>query len=159
MDINKASAEELEQAFEVDGTRARYLVDYRNKNGGFRSWDDVKKVPGFEDKMVENLRTAGLTLSGADSHSQQKLSNTRGSDAQARREGEGNETRGGFDVNTASPEQLQSVAQIDGERASYFIEARRRVGRFESWEQIKREAPSFEDGMIERLKQAGARLG
>ncbi len=62
-DINRASAEELETAFEVDGTRARYIVDYREKHGPFRNWEDVKQVPGFEDRMVENLQAAGLTLS------------------------------------------------------------------------------------------------
>jgi hypothetical protein len=52
MDINKASAEQLEQAFQVDGTRARYLVERRNAMGGFQSWEDVKRVPGFEDKII-----------------------------------------------------------------------------------------------------------
>lgn len=144
MDINKASAEELEQAFQVDGTRARYLVEYRNKNGGFRSWEDVKRVPGFEDKMVENLRAAGLNI-GADGSASER----------SRAEGSHG---GALDVNTATKEQLQQVAQIDGERAQYLLDARRRVGRFNSWDQLKREVPSFEDGMIERLKQAGARL-
>lgn len=62
MDINNASVEELEQAFQVDGTRARYLAERRRELGGFRSWEDVKHVAGFEDKMVENLKAAGLTI-------------------------------------------------------------------------------------------------
>jgi len=54
MDINKASAEELGKAFQVDGTRARYIVEHRQKQGSFKSWEDVKQVPGFEDKMVDS---------------------------------------------------------------------------------------------------------
>jgi DNA uptake protein ComE-like DNA-binding protein len=52
MDINEASAEQLENAFQVDGVRARYIVDRRDKRGPFQSWEDVKQVPGFEDKMA-----------------------------------------------------------------------------------------------------------
>jgi competence ComEA-like helix-hairpin-helix protein len=144
MDINKASAEELENAFQVDGVRARYIVEHRNKIGPFQRWDDVKQVPGFEDKMVENLQAAGLTLQPArkdePSHSSRKT--------HAR----------SMDLNSASAEDLEAVAQIDGERARYLIEARSRLGGFKSWEEVKREAPSFEDGMIANLQEAGFRI-
>ncbi len=63
MDINRASAEELERTFEVDGERARYIIDKRNQMGGFDSWEQIKElVPNIDEKMVENLRAAGLTL-------------------------------------------------------------------------------------------------
>lgn len=48
---------------------------------------------------------------------------------------------------------------MDGIRAQYLIEARNRVGGFRSWEQLKQEAPSFEEGMVQNLQQAGATLG
>jgi DNA uptake protein ComE-like DNA-binding protein len=133
MDINKASAEQLESAFQVDGTRARYLVEHRRKSGPFKNWDEVKQVPGFEDKMVENLLEAGLTI--------------------------GATTDKGLDVNAASIEDLESVFQMDGERARYLIETRNRLGGFESWEQLKEEAPSFAEGMVQNLQQTGATIG
>ena len=62
------------------------------------------------------------------------------------------------DVNSASAEQREKVFQTDGERARYLIDARNRLGAFKSWEEIKSEVPSFDDGMIENMKQAGARV-
>ena len=133
----------------MDGTRARYLIEQRNKLGSFTSWEQVKQVPGFEDKMVENLRNAGLTI-GTGSRGDEM------SGADGRRE---NSRSGrGFDLNSASAEDLDRVFQIDGERASYLLDARKRLGKFTSWEQVKSEVPSFDDGMIENLKKSGARL-
>ncbi|HZU24058.1 MAG TPA: helix-hairpin-helix domain-containing protein [Bryobacteraceae bacterium] len=150
MDINKATAEQLEKAFEVDGTRARYIVDYREKQGPFRSWEEVKQVPGFEDRMVENLRAAGLTLGSGDVESHPE--HQRGTGSSTRRSG-------GLDINSASAQELQRVFQMDGTRAGYLIDARNRIGGFRSWDDVKREAPSFDDGMIENLRRAGGRLG
>ncbi len=48
---------------------------------------------------------------------------------------------------------------MDGTRARYLVEARNRLGGFRSWDQVKQEVPSFEDGMIRNLQQAGARIG
>lgn len=42
--------------------------------------------------------------------------------------------------------------------ARYLVEARSRVGGFKSWDDLKREAVSFEDGMVERLQKAGFTL-
>lgn len=152
MDINKASAEELEHAFQVDGTRAQYLVEQREHSGAFKSWDDVKQVPGFEDKMVENLQAAGLTIGTGESTgnrtSQERNTDTSGGETHER----------GINLNSASAEQLERAAQLDGMRAHYLIDARNRLGGFQSWDDVKREVPSFEDGMIENLKKAGIRI-
>lgn len=147
MDINKASAEELQNAFQVDGARARYIVEHRDKIGPFRSWEDVKHVPGFEDKMVDNLRAAGLTL-GRSRESRSLEEVTSGAQTE----------KAGRDLNSASLDDLEAVSQIDGERARYLIEARTRLGGFKSWDDVKREASSFEDGMVEHLKDAGFRV-
>jgi|SRR5579884_2315771 len=149
MDINKATAEELEKTFQVDGTRARYLVERRQKIGPFKSWDDVKNVPSFEDRMVENLRAAGLTLGGSDDDKRQRRETKPRDDERA----------GGLDINSASAEELQRVFELDGVRAGYLIETRNRIGGFKSWDELRREAPSFDDGMVENLRKAGGRLG
>jgi len=150
MDINKATPEELEKAFQVDGIRAGYIIERRDKQGPFRSWEEVKQVPGFEDRMVENLRAAGLTLGSGQGESNRKQE---GQDQSRSR------NAGGLDINSASAEELQRVFQMDGTRARYLIETRKRIGGFRSWDELKREAPSFDDGMIENLREAGARLG
>jgi hypothetical protein len=51
------------------------------------------------------------------------------------------------------------VFQIDGERARYLVETRERLGGFRSWDELTREAPSFDEDMVENLKSAGARIG
>ena len=172
MNINKASAQELENTFQLDGTRARYLEDYRSKHGEFASWDQVKQVPSFDDGMINNLRAAGLTL-GPDTHSEKSSrSGDGGSDApsRGRQQSSSTDTKTGSqsasqrgssrssghrDLNDASEEELQRAGQLDGQRSRYLVDARNRLGRFTSWEQVKQEVPSFEDRMIERLQQAG----
>jgi DNA uptake protein ComE-like DNA-binding protein len=67
VDINQANAEELQQAFQVDGERAEYLVNRRRELGGFSSWEQIKdEVPTFEDKMVQHLEQAGFTMMRTD---------------------------------------------------------------------------------------------
>lgn len=173
MDINRASREDLQQAFEVDGERAQYILDKRNQLGGFDSWEQIKEVvPSIEDGMVENLRAAGLTIGpkvsahnrqeSASSHDRETVSRERQeehSSVSSRRKE--NASSGGSatrDVNTVSREELKRVCQIDGERAEYFMRAREQSGGFKSWEQIKDSVPSFDDGMVNRLRNAGFRI-
>lgn len=65
IDINRASIEELERTFQISNDRAQKILSTRRQLGGFKSWDDVKKVPGISDGMIENMRQAGLTLGAA----------------------------------------------------------------------------------------------
>ncbi len=58
IDLNMASVEELLRAG-MDAERARYLVDYGDEHGRFRTWDDVKSVPGFSQKLIETLKENG----------------------------------------------------------------------------------------------------
>ena len=62
------------------------------------------------------------------------------------------------DLNTASREELEVICQIDGQRAEYFVEKRRELGGYSSWEQIKEKVSSFDGGTIKRLKKAGFSL-
>jgi competence protein ComEA len=58
VDINKADAKTI--AKELDGiglTRAQAIVEYREKNGGFKSVDDLKKVKGIGGKTIEQNRS------------------------------------------------------------------------------------------------------
>lgn len=62
------------------------------------------------------------------------------------------------DLNTASREELEVICQIDGQRAECFVEKRRELGGYTSWEQIKEKVSSFDGGTIKRLKKAGFSL-
>ncbi len=63
VDLNRASEQELAQVGGLGPERARRIVQSRP----FRSWDDLKGVEGFSDKLVDDLRQAGATLGGGES--------------------------------------------------------------------------------------------
>lgn len=61
VDLNRASEQELGQVGGIGPERAARIVQARP----FHSWDDVKRVEGFSDKLVNDLREAGATLGGS----------------------------------------------------------------------------------------------
>lgn len=63
-DLNKADKQQITKAFQVSDKKADEIVKFREQNGGFQSWDDVKKIPGFSDEMSKNLRQAGAEIDG-----------------------------------------------------------------------------------------------
>ena len=64
MNLNTATAEEIAAANieRLDRKKADELVKFREENGPFNSWDDVKKVPGFNNDRIRELQKAGVTL-------------------------------------------------------------------------------------------------
>ena len=58
VDINKADAKTI--AKELDGiglSRAQAIVEYREKNGAFKSLDELRKVKGIGAKTLEQNRS------------------------------------------------------------------------------------------------------
>lgn len=60
VDLNSASPEELDRIGGLGHERVQRII----QNRPFRSWDDLKRVEGFGDKLVEDLKNAGATLGG-----------------------------------------------------------------------------------------------
>ncbi|NDV13288.1 ComEA family DNA-binding protein [Crenobacter caeni] len=56
VNLNSASQAELEALNGIGPAKAKAIVDYRTKNGPFKSVDDLNKVPGIGDKTMEALR-------------------------------------------------------------------------------------------------------
>jgi len=54
--INKAKAIELESALSLRRSQAKAFIEYRDKNGGFHSIDDLKKAPGIDPTVVEEKK-------------------------------------------------------------------------------------------------------
>ena len=54
ININKASAEELTQLKGVGPSIAAKIVEYRDKNGPFKSPEDITMVSGIGAKTYEN---------------------------------------------------------------------------------------------------------
>lgn len=64
VNLNMATETELDALKGVGPVKAKAIVDYRTKNGPFKSVDDLEKVPGFGKKTVDSLR-ADITVGGA----------------------------------------------------------------------------------------------
>jgi competence ComEA-like helix-hairpin-helix protein len=58
VDLNKASEEDLQRVGGIGEQRAKRIVE----NRPFQSWEDLKKVEGFNEKLVEDLQKSGATL-------------------------------------------------------------------------------------------------
>lgn len=63
IDLNTVSLDDLVRLAGMSRHRAELLVDYRGEHGLFRTWDDVKSVPGFSQKFIEQLKGAGAFIS------------------------------------------------------------------------------------------------
>lgn len=53
ININTASAEELEQLYRVGPAYAVRIIEYREKNGSFEKPEDIMNVPGIGSKAFE----------------------------------------------------------------------------------------------------------
>ena len=56
ININTASAEELEQLPEIGPAIAGRIVEHRERNGPFRSVDELAAIDGISERMVDELR-------------------------------------------------------------------------------------------------------
>lgn len=56
VDLNTASQAELEAVNGIGPKKAQAIIDFRKKNGPFKSVDDLDNVPGFGKKTVEEVK-------------------------------------------------------------------------------------------------------
>ena len=66
VDINKADAATLAKELKgVGAAKAKAIVEYRAKNGSFKSIDELRKVNGIGDRLLEQNRS-NIVISTAD---------------------------------------------------------------------------------------------
>jgi competence protein ComEA len=63
VNINTATKEELMTLKGVGDKRAQEIIDYRKKNGNFKSIDDLEKVPGIGPGLMKQIRSE-VTVTG-----------------------------------------------------------------------------------------------
>jgi competence protein ComEA len=56
LEVNKATAGEIGQVFGVSERIADGVVAYRDKQGGFKTIDDLKKAPDVDGAKIETLK-------------------------------------------------------------------------------------------------------
>jgi competence protein ComEA len=56
VNLNTANQSQLEGLKGIGPVKAKAILNYRKKNGAFKSVDDLQNVPGFGDKTIANIR-------------------------------------------------------------------------------------------------------
>lgn len=56
VNVNKASAQDLESSLGLAKAEAEAIVKYREKNGNFKTWHDVAAVPGVSAAEIEGMQ-------------------------------------------------------------------------------------------------------
>jgi competence protein ComEA len=57
VNINTATKEELTSIKGIGEKRAQEIIDYRKKNGNFKSVDELEKVPGVGPGLMKQIRS------------------------------------------------------------------------------------------------------
>jgi competence protein ComEA len=63
VNINSASEKQLAELDGIGPAKAKAIIDYRKKNGPFKSTEDLKKVNGIGDATFDKIK-GDLVLSG-----------------------------------------------------------------------------------------------
>ena len=62
VNINKATAEELDRLPGIGPAKAKAIIDYRNQNGDFKTIEDIQKVKGIKSgefsKIVDRIKVS-----------------------------------------------------------------------------------------------------
>ena len=77
VNINTATKEELTTLKGVGDKRAQEIIDYRKKNGNFKSVDDLEKVPGIGPGLMKQIRS-DVTVTGKTSTDKPAKAETEG---------------------------------------------------------------------------------
>jgi competence protein ComEA len=56
VNVNKASAQDLETSLGLAKADAEAVVRYREQNGNFKTWHDVAAVPGVSAAKIEEVQ-------------------------------------------------------------------------------------------------------
>jgi competence protein ComEA len=56
VNVNKAEAKDLEAALDLSTEAAAAIVQYREKNGAFKTIDGLKKVPGLDPSKIDSQK-------------------------------------------------------------------------------------------------------
>jgi len=64
LDLNTATEQELTGIQGMNKDHAKKIIEYRNQNGQFKTWEDLKRIPGIPGNMMDTLKRHGCTVGG-----------------------------------------------------------------------------------------------
>jgi competence protein ComEA len=132
LDLNRATAEELQQLSGIGPAISSEIVRYRQSRGGFRSVEELVEVPGIGPKRLEQFRPSlfveGVGGPGAftDSTAMQT------SDTISKQTGSSR-----ISLNRAGAEELEKLPGIGPALAGRIIQYRQVYGPFQTLEEIQ----------------------
>jgi competence protein ComEA len=121
LNINTAEVEEVELLPGIGKVKAKRIIDYRDKIGGFKSIEQLMEVPGIGEGILEKIR--GMII--LDKY---------GGFKEKKDKFESHEEK--ININTASLQELQKLPRIGVVKASRIIEYREKHGGFKSIDEI-----------------------
>ncbi len=64
LDLNTATEQELMGIQGIGKDHVKKMIEYRNQNGPFKGWEDLKRIPGMPGNMLDTLKRQGCTIAG-----------------------------------------------------------------------------------------------
>jgi competence ComEA-like helix-hairpin-helix protein len=127
VNINTASASELQSLTGIGPSKAAAIVAYRSENGAFSSVDSLQGVPGIGVKTVESVRPDAEIGDGATVVKGQQAASSGGAPA-----------ANAVNINTASATQLDAMPGIGPSKAAAILADRDAKGPFSSCDELSR---------------------
>jgi len=62
MDLNAATEQELTVIQGIGKDLAKKIVQHRLQNGSFKTWEDLKRIPGLPFNMMDTLKRCGFSV-------------------------------------------------------------------------------------------------
>ncbi|MDX9719135.1 MAG: ComEA family DNA-binding protein [Myxococcota bacterium] len=146
VDINKATATELQQLTGIGPKKAADIIADRNTKGAYSSVDDLTRISGIGTKTVEKLRAQVCPIEAASN-----ASSTPEDKEPKLNEPSPATASGKVDFNRASLETLQALPGLGPTKAKKIIEYREAAGPFQSCEEVQK-VPGIGPTSFEKLQ-------
>lgn len=153
IDLNTASVEQLQTLPGIGPSKARAIVEYREKQP-FSKPEDIMNVSGIGPKTFEKIKdritvSTVNTVNMANNTPSTTQSTTQNNQSQ---NGNKNISPEKININTANLEELQKLPGIGPSKAQAIIDYREKVGEFKSIEEIKN-VKGIGEKTYEKLKE------